>query len=212
MKRTHRILTRRFALSTLAGLLSGVIAPPARAKTESESGAISLTGQLLIASSSMGDPRFAQTVILLVRHDAAGAIGIVVNRLIGWRSLASLMQAIGRDMSDVSGQVRVFAGGPVQAEKGFILHSDEYHRPGTIEIDGKVAMTASPEVLQDIAHRQGPAQYLIAFGYAGWGPGQLEGELALRAWVLAPDDPHLVFDEDRADVWNEAFRRALPKP
>lgn len=212
MKRTHRILTRRTALCMLTALVSGVITVPARAKPETAPGAVSLTGQLLIATPTMGDPRFSQTVILLVRHDAAGAMGIVINRPVGWRLFASLMQAIGQDASDVSGQVRVFAGGPVQAESGYVLHSDDYHRSGTIEIDDKVAMTASPEVLQDIAHRQGPSQYMIAFGYAGWGPGQLEGELALRAWVLVPDDPHLVFDEDRADVWNEALRQALPKP
>jgi putative transcriptional regulator len=122
------------------------------------------------------------------------------------------MQAIGQDAAGVTGQVRVFAGGPVQADVGFILHSEDYQRSGTVDIDGKVAMTSSPEILRDIGHHHGPVKSLIAFGYAGWGPGQLEGELALRVWVMIPDDARLVFDEDRADIWNEASRRASSQP
>ena len=84
--------------------------------------------------------------------------------------------------------MRLFAGGPVQPDAGFIVHSADYHRPGTIDIDGRVAMTANPEVLRDIGHHQGPRQSLVAFGYAGWGPGQLEGELALGGWFTVPED------------------------
>lgn len=193
-------------------MISGAITPDARAKPEAAPGAPSFAGQLLIATPGMADPRFAQTVILLVHHDATGAMGIAVNRPIGWRPLAALLQAIGQDAAGAAGQVRVFAGGPVRVDVGFILHSEEYQRVGTVDIDGKVAMTASPEVLEDIARRRGPAKSLMAFGYAGWGPGQLEGELALRVWTMIADDPHLVFDEDRADVWNEALRRVPVRP
>lgn len=193
-------------------MISGAVTPAAGAKPEVAPGPPSFAGRLLIATPSMADPRFAQMVILLIRHDATGAMGITINRPIGWRPFAALMQGIGQGAAGAAGQVRVFAGGPVQVDAGFILHSEDYQRAGTVDIDGKVAMTASPEVLEDIAHRHGPAKSLIAFGYAGWGPGQLEGELALRVWAMIADDPHLVFDEDRADAWNEALRRVSVRP
>jgi putative transcriptional regulator len=96
----------------------------------------------------------------------------------------------------------------VQSDVGFIVHDPAYRRIGTIDIDGRVAMTSSPQILRDIGQHAGPRQYLVAFGYAGWGPGQLEGELAQRAWITTPEDPGLVFDTDRAKVWDLATARA----
>jgi len=104
----------------------------------------SLTGQLLIAAPTMGDPRFQHTVILMVRHDRNGALGIVINRPIGERPLASILEALGEKDTAVAGQVRIFAGGPVQPEIGFVVHSAEYHRSDTVDIDGHVAMTSNP--------------------------------------------------------------------
>jgi putative transcriptional regulator len=167
----------------------------------------SLAGQLLIASPSMGDPRFAQTVVLMARHDKNGAFGIVINRPVGERPLASLLEALGEKDPGVEGNVRIFAGGPVQRELGFVVHSADYRASGTIDIDGHVAVTANRDVLRDIARKQGPKKSLIAFGYAGWGPGQLEGEMALRAWFTAEDDESLVFDADRDKVWDAAMKR-----
>jgi len=101
--------------------------------------------------------------------------------------------------------------GPVEPQAGFVVHSTDYHRTGTIDIDGRVAMTASPEVLRDIGHNEGPRKTLVAFGYAGWGPGQLEGELALDAWFTVPEEPGLVFDADRQKLWDELVkRRTIP--
>jgi putative transcriptional regulator len=170
-------------------------------------GRASLAGQLLVASEAMGDPRFAQTVVLMVRHDKNGALGIVINRSIGERPLASLLEALGEKDPAVSGSVRIFLGGPVQPEIGFVVHSAEYHRPDTLDIDGHVAMTASRDILRDIAHQRGPQKALVAFGYAGWAAGQLEGEMAQRAWFAAPADAKLIFDEDRDKVWDEAMKR-----
>jgi putative transcriptional regulator len=167
----------------------------------------SLAGQLLIAAPSMGDPRFFQTVVLMARHDKNGAFGIVINRPVGERPLASLLEAMGEKEAGVEGNVRIFAGGPVQREIGFVVHSADYRRPETIAIDGHVAVTSHREILRDIAHKQGPKKSLIAFGYAGWGPGQLEGELALRAWFTAAEDARLIFDEERDKVWDEAMKR-----
>jgi putative transcriptional regulator len=167
----------------------------------------SLAGQLLIAAPSMGDPRFFQTVVLMARHDKNGAFGIVINRPMGERPLASLLEALGEKDAAVEGNVRIFAGGPVQRDLGFVVHSADYHRPGTVDIDGRVAVTSNRDILRDIARKQGPKKSLIAFGYAGWGPGQLEGELTLRAWFTAAEDARLIFDEDRDKVWDEAMKR-----
>ncbi|HET9814268.1 MAG TPA: YqgE/AlgH family protein [Xanthobacteraceae bacterium] len=166
-----------------------------------------LTGQLLIASPTMGDPRFLQTVILMVRHDRNGALGIVINRPIGDRPLARLLEALGENDPGVAGTVRIFAGGPVQPDIGFVLHSTDYHRSDTLDIDGHVAMTSSREILRDIGNQRGPNKSLIAFGYAGWAPGQLEGELAHGFWYTTPQDANLVFDDDRDDVWDHAMKR-----
>jgi putative transcriptional regulator len=172
----------------------------------------SLAGQLLIASPEIGDIRFRHTVILMIRHTKDGALGIVINRPIEERSLASLMEAIGEDGTGIEGNVRIFAGGPVSARSGFIVHTPDYHRPETIDIDGRVAMTTNPEILRDIGHSAGPAKSLIAFGYAGWGPGQLENELDRHGWLTAPEDPALIFDDDRDKVWDEAIARGtLPR-
>ena len=166
-----------------------------------------LTGQLLIASPTMGDPRFLQTVILMVRHDRDGALGIVINRPLGDQPLARLLEALGDKDTAVSGMVRIFAGGPVQPDIGFVVHSAEYHRTDTVAIDGQVAMTSSREILRDIGNHRGPNKSLVAFGYAGWAPGQLEGEIARGFWFTTPQDAKLVFDEDRGEVWDRAMKR-----
>ena len=182
-------------------LLNAGLSPPEQAPSRS-----SLAGQLLVASPQMDDPRFYHAVILVVRHDRNGALGIIINRPVEDRSLASLLEALGERNTRVAGSVRIFAGGPVQPEIGFVLHTPDYHRPETVNIDGRVAMTSSPEVLRDIGNRQGPSKSLVAFGYAGWKSDQLEGELRQRAWLTAADDEKLVFDEDRDKVWEEAMK------
>jgi putative transcriptional regulator len=167
----------------------------------------SLAGQLLIASPAMGDPRFQRTVILMVKHDRSGALGIVINRPLQERSLASLLAALGEQDTGVAGNVRIFAGGPVQPDVGFVVHSADYRRPETIDIDGRVAMTSSREILHDIGNNSGPKKTLVAFGYAGWRPGQLEEELSHGVWFTAAEDAALVFDVDRDKVWDDAMKR-----
>ena len=167
----------------------------------------SLTGQLLIASPGMRDPRFRQTVLVMVRHNRDGAMGIVINRPLGEQPLARVLGAIGENTAGASGTVRIFRGGPVEPGQGAVLHSADYRRSGTLDIDGHVALTATREIFRDIAAKTGPQKSLIAFGYAGWRPGQLESELALNAWFTAPMDPKLVFDADRDKLWDIALER-----
>ena len=170
-----------------------------------------LAGQFLVATPEMGDPRFYHAVILMVQHDERGALGIIVNRLIGERPLADLLAMLGARGSGAEGTVRIFEGGPVQPGVGFVVHTADYHRAGTIDIDGRVAMTSSVEVLRDLGEGKGPQKNLIAFGYAGWRAGQLEDELTQGAWFTEPEEPKLVFDDDREKVWDEAVaRRTYP--
>ncbi len=170
-------------------------------------------GALLIASAAIQDPRFHHSVILLLRHDSTGAFGIVINNPIGERPLAALLaDTAGKDGADpgdgtIEGTIRVFLGGPVQPQLGFVIHSTDYRRPETLVVGDGLAMTASRDVLLDIGQHQGPARYLFALGYAGWTAGQLEGEIARHSWFTAPAEPDLVFDAERGTVWERAFAR-----
>jgi putative transcriptional regulator len=195
-------LSRALAAGAVAALLVGATPGPGE-----HAGSGSLAGQLLVAAPDMSDPRFAEAVILLVKHDASGALGIVINRPVEERPIASLLKELGEADAGSTGTVRIFAGGPVDTEVGFVVHGTDYHRAETVDIDGRVAVTSSPEILKDIGHGAGPAKALIAFGYAGWGPGQLESELAEHAWFTEAEDPKLIFDEDRDTVWKEALAR-----
>jgi putative transcriptional regulator len=164
-----------------------------------------LAGQLLVAAPSMDDPLFERAVILIIQHGPDGAVGIVINKPIGQTSIASVFEALGQKGGDVSGDVRVFSGGPVQPEVGFVVHSPDYRRPETVAVNDRLSMTSSVDILRDIAAKKGPAKILVAFGYAGWGPDQLEREIKMSAWGIAEADPALIFDEDRDKVWDYAW-------
>jgi putative transcriptional regulator len=196
---------RRWILAAAAMCLPATLLHAALSTEPEVSGRTSFAGQLLIASPDLRQPAFDHAVILLARHSRGGALGIVINRMAEKRPIAGLLAAFGADASGVSDSVRVFVGGPVEPGAGFVLHSAEYHRPETLDIDGRVALTIAPDVLGDIGRGKGPSKSLIAFGYAGWAPGQLEGELTHGVWVMVPEDPALVFDTDRAEVWTEAL-------
>jgi putative transcriptional regulator len=186
-----------------AALLCGAALP----KPDDEPGSASLAGQLLVATPEMADPRFRRSVILMVKHAKAGALGVAVNRPIEDMPWIKLLAAIGQSTAGVSGRVTVYAGGPVELQVGFVIHSVEYRIAGTIDIDGRVAATPNPAVLRDLAHGNGPKQSLIAFGYAGWGPQQLEGEIARGGWFTVPEEPRFVFDMDRDKLWDEMSKR-----
>jgi putative transcriptional regulator len=166
-----------------------------------------LTGQLLVAAPSMGDPRFRETVIVVVRHSREGAMGLIVNRPAGEQPITDLLQAFGDDATKAKGNVPIYLGGPVEKGLAFVLHSSDYRGTGTMDVTGEIAVTANRDVIRDIAAKTGPKKFLLVFGYAGWAPGQLEGELAANAWYTAPIDPALVFDMPRDKVWERAAER-----
>jgi putative transcriptional regulator len=190
------------ALIATPAILSAAPSDPAAAPEQP-----SLKGYFLIATPSMRDPRFDRAVILMVSHDRDGAFGIVINRPLGERPLVDVLAAFGKKDAAAMVNVPVFLGGPVQPEISFIIHGIDYRRPETRTINARLAATPAKDVLADIASNQGPAKSLIAFGYAGWAPGQLESELSRNVWYTAPGDPGLVFDDDRDKVWEHAAAR-----
>jgi putative transcriptional regulator len=201
--RFRRALLAIAALA-LPALLAGAVAPSA--PEQSAPSRQSLTGQLLIASPEMRDPRFDHAVVLVVKHDRDGALGIVINKPVGERPLGEFLAALG-EKSDGDAKVPLFIGGPVQLDVMLVLHSAEYHVSGTLAVDGQVAVTGDPRILRDMAAKTGPQKSLLAFGYAGWAAGQLDGEMEHNVWFTAPEDPALVFDADRDKVWDLAMAR-----
>ena len=190
------ILTALLAAAMLIG------ASPSRSVSSA-----TLAGQLLIAAPAMGDPRFIHTVILLLRQDDTGAFGIILNHPVEQRSVANLLEAAGDHTPGLEGSLEVFAGGPVQPELGFVVHSPDYKDAATLVVGSVVALTADKQILRDIGHHKGPKKVLFAFGYAGWAPGQLEGEIAHHDWFTTVGDPKLIFDYDRSNLWREAMAR-----
>ncbi len=203
-----------FVLGALAGLLWAGAAPSSPAPAGGPRGLAQagpgLAGQFLVATDTLRDPRFARTVIYVVRHDASGAMGLVVNRPVRDMPLAPLLRKFGLDDRGVTGSVRAHYGGPVEIGQGFLLHTAEYTTEGTALVAGDIAMTPTPGVLtalSDIARGAGPRKSLFAVGYAGWAPGQLEGEIERGAWITVPADEALLFDEDHARKWDRATAR-----
>ncbi len=164
-----------------------------------------LTGQLLIAMPNMRDPRFARTVIYVCAHNADGAMGLVVNRLVGSVTFPDLLTQLGIDTEAVAEEIRVHFGGPVESGRGFVLHSGEYHHASTLQVAEQMALTATIDILQDIAKGAGPRRSLLALGYAGWGPGQLDAEIQSNGWLNVSADEELVFDEDLDGKWERAI-------
>lgn len=191
-------------------LLLGLLVRPAG--TASQNGTTppqpgGLAGQFLVAAEEMGDPRFARTVILMIRHDATGAMGLVVNRPMGEAPIARLLEGIGLDATGTRGDVRLHYGGPVEPQQGLTLHTTEFSIDGTLQVTGGIAVTGNPEIIRAIGMGRGPKRYLVALGYAGWAPGQLEGEMKAGGWVAVPADEALTFDENYEKKWERAMSR-----
>ena len=191
-------------LIAIAVVLPAAVLHAALPNEPDVSGRTSFAGQLLIASPDMRDP-FDHAVILMAQHNRDGALGIVINHPLGQRPIASVLEALGVDGSGVTDNVQVFLGGPVGHDVAFVLHSMDYHRQDTFDIDDRVALINAAEVLRDIGLGRGPKRSLLAFGYSGWAPSQLDDEIARGAWMTTPEDPALVFDEDRSKVWADAL-------
>jgi putative transcriptional regulator len=166
-----------------------------------------LTGQLLIAMPAMEDPRFAQSVIYLCAHTLEGAMGLVLNRPLQRPKFDDLLRQLEVAPLPPARRIRLCAGGPMDNARGFVLHTADWTGEGSLRVDDSLALTASLDVLKAIAEGNGPREGLLALGYAGWGPGQLDAEIQQNAWLSVPADETIVFDADHDTKW----RRALAK-
>ncbi|MEM6744462.1 MAG: YqgE/AlgH family protein [Pseudomonadota bacterium] len=166
-----------------------------------------LQGELLVAMPGMGDPRFSHTVIYMCSHGAGGAMGLIVNKPAKELSFEALLKQLGiKAPPEEALQVRV--GGPVEVGRGFVLHTDDWEAPGaTKPLRDGLALTATVDILREIARGKGPRQAALALGYAGWSAGQLEDELARNGWLTCPADRELIFGAEDDGKWEAALRK-----
>lgn len=167
-----------------------------------------LAGQLLVATPELEGPPFTRTVIYMVRHDArSGAMGLVVNRRLGEVPVAVLLKQSGLPDEGAKGSVRLHVGGPVEATRIFVLHTDDYAGPDTVKLGNGVAITSDPSILKSITQGKGPRRARFALGYAGWAPGQLEAEMKAGYWVAVPSDDAILFDDAYETKWDRAMAK-----
>lgn len=166
-----------------------------------------LAGQMLIAMPQMDDPRFARSVVYLCAHNADGAMGIVINKLFGNLNFAQLLEQLDIPTTPACDEIRIHFGGPVESGRGFVLHSDDYMHESTMIVGDGVGLTATVDVLKAIAEGVGPAQCLLALGYAGWGSGQLDLEIRENSWLNVPSDGDLLFGADLESKYEQAIHK-----
>lgn len=166
-----------------------------------------LTGHLLVAMPGMPDERFAKTVIFVCAHSEEGAMGIVINRELSSLTFEELIEQLDLTAGDGSIDLPVQAGGPVETGRGFVLHSIDYQHEGTLVVGEEVALTATVDILRAIARGEGPRRRILALGYAGWSPGQLEDEIRANGWLNVLADADLVFDPALDEKWDRAMAK-----
>lgn len=168
----------------------------------------SLTGKLLIAMPGMGDARFDKAVVFLCLHSPEGTMGLIINKPAPDLDFNNLLMQLDIRPREGHPHAPLFFGGPVETGRGFVLHSGEYRgEDGTLEVDDSFAMTATKNILEDIAAGQGPQKTLTSLGYSGWGPGQLESELQQNAWLTCDADQQIVFAPDHSAKWQAALAK-----
>ena len=164
-----------------------------------------LAGQLIIAMPGMRDPRFEKSVIYMCAHNEDGAMGLVVNRALESLTFPDMLEQLGIDSEGAGAKINVHFGGPVESGRGFVLHSRDYLQEATMVVDHDVALTATIDILKAIAGGEGPRRSLLALGYAGWGPGQLDTEIKSNGWLHVAADSDLVFGPDQDAKWQRAM-------
>lgn len=201
MRQPRSALIFLILLSVLAGAALGYVRsspPPSGSGTD---------GQFVVASRQLVDPNFARSVIYMVAHSADGAMGLIVNRAEGTSTLKEVLGAIGIK-TDKKDRVTLYFGGPVEPARGFLLHSPDYVGASTQLIGKEIALSGGLDVMRAIAQGKGPKQTRFLLGYAGWGPGQLDHEIARGDWLIAPADSALIFSSEPDTVWEKALQRA----
>lgn len=173
----------------------------------------SLAGQLLIAMPRMMDPRFERSVIFMCVHNGEGAMGLVVNKLLDSLTFTDMLTQLKIEPGAASvDDLPVHFGGPVDSGRGFVLHTSDYEHEGTLQVDSGLSLTSTVDVLKAISDGRGPRRSMLALGYAGWGPGQLESEIGANGWLHVPADEELLFDEDVDNKWSLAIAKLGIEP
>jgi len=176
-------------------------------EAESDAGEF-LDGQVLIAMPGMRDPRFQKTLVYLCAHSSDGAMGLIVNRRADNLKLKDLFKKLDIPIGSIMGKVPVHYGGPVETGRGFVLHSADYHADdATMQVDEETSMTATLDILHAMAMKRGPKKAIVALGYAGWAPGQLESELRANGWLACPADSELLFGAEEDSKWDRALAK-----
>jgi putative transcriptional regulator len=166
-----------------------------------------LAGQMLIAMPQMRDARFSRSVVYLCAHTKEGAMGLVINRKFNGLSFPDLLEQLNIEATPLCDPIKIHFGGPVEAGRGFVLHSTDYVQETTLVVNDDVGLTATIDVLKAIANGEGPARSLLALGYAGWGAGQLDNEIRDNAWLSVEPDDDLLFGRDLDTKWERAIAK-----
>lgn len=166
-----------------------------------------LCGKLLVAMPGMQDQRFSKSVIYICAHSSEGAMGLVVNRHLESLTFPDLLEQLGIEQVGVEDQIEIQFGGPVEAGRGFVLHTPDYIREATLVVDDHIALTATVDILRAIAEGAGPSKCMLALGYAGWGPGQLDEEIKANGWLHCNADNNIVFGHDLENKWEAAMTK-----
>ena len=176
---------------------------------EPDDRSFSLVGRLLVASPSMGDPRFVESVILMVQHSSKGALGFVINKPFLGIGLAQIAEGFGYTDTLADESARAHFGGPVEPNQGFVVHSSDYTSNSTIPITDAIRISRDRRALLDTFGGNGPRHYIVVMGYAGWSAGQIENEIARADWEIATADRDIILDDDYGTKWLRAFRLRL---
>lgn len=166
-----------------------------------------LTGHVLVAMPQMEDPRFARSVVYICAHTPDGAMGLVINKLVDSVTFPDLLEQLDLDASPTSEGIHVHFGGPVETGRGFVLHSADYVQDATLVINDEMALTATVDILKAMAEGKGPRSSLLALGYAGWAPGQLDEEIQANGWLTVPADNDLIFGSKLESRWELAMAK-----
>lgn len=166
-----------------------------------------LTGQILVSTPFMLDARFYQSVIYVCGHDENGAMGFIINKPLPSLMFTDLLDQLGIEHPEREYVVPVYYGGPVEVGRGFVLHSTDYQHDATVSINNDFAITATLEILREVAYNRGPRQLALMLGYTGWEKGQLEGELQENKWIILRGQPQFVFEHPKDLMWTAAYEK-----
>ena len=167
---------------------------------------MNLTGQIIVSVPSLQDERFYKTVIYICAHSSEGSMGIIINKKIDYDLFPNLLEQLGIDKPINNKKLFLRYGGPVETGRGFVLHSDDIVRKETLNIHKGVALTSTSEFFEELAKGKGPKNSILALGYAGWQPGQLEEEIIQNSWMSLSVETNFLFDDALSKKWEEAYK------